>query len=253
MIKYINNKPAFIHNNIPKFLGVKYNHNAKRKFVKSNIPILTPGNLSLPQPNVPILNQGQRSDCVTHGLCTMLMLARDSANLDYQLLSPTFLYDQINNGQDNGSDPADGIDQLSELGTCLNSTIPEDFSLDKDDIPQAAYTEALIYKIPSTSPYLITSFDQLISAFILGFKGGFTINVGNDFNLDQDGVVSYTPGQANHWVAVGNNLKQISNGNFALEFRNSWGGDWGINGTAFITAEHVNNQPYGEMYAIKYS
>lgn len=260
MLKVINNKPAYIFKR-PRFLGVKHRPNKTisaslfNNLIKT-IPAIPLHPIKLPQPNVPILDQGDRSDCVGHGFSTMLMKSRDSAGFDFHLLSPTFIYNQINDNKDEGSDPNDASWALQKFGTCLMSSCPEHFSLDKEDISDDMYLEAKRFIVPPNSIYAISSFSQLATAFLLGFKAGFTINVGNVFNLDNNEVVNFTPGDGNHWVSVGEELKIITQSNgiktWALEFDNSWSKDWGNQGKAFITSEHIDHQTSREMFAIKY-
>jgi hypothetical protein len=261
MLKSINNKPAFIFDHKPRFLGVKYNPtktiSAKlfNNFLRaSNIPLIELFPVKT-HSNIGILDQGDRSDCVGHGFVTMLMKTRDSAGLDYYPLSPTFIYNQINNNEDNGSDPNDASWALQRYGTCLLTSCPEHFSLDRKDISDEAYQEATRFIVPPSSIYALNTFEQLCSAFILGFKAGFTINVGNTFELNNDEVITYTPGDGNHWVAVGEQLKQIktqSGYEWALEFDNSWSSEWGNQGKAFITSRHIDNQSSVRMFAIRY-
>ncbi len=240
-------------------LGLKKREGSKAKARAFVIPVIDQENwkpIISPQPTVPILDQGQRGSCVGHGCATMVMKARDLANIDskFNLLSPMFLYDQINGGVDNGSDPADAVNVLQSIGICLEQTVPDRSSttLNKNKLPPVAYTEAKRFILPQGSVYQLTNFNQLVTAFLLGFKAGFTINVGNTFDLDNNGIVTYTPGNANHWVSVGEELKKVNpSGEWALQFDNSWTTSWGNNGRAFITVKHIDNQPGVEMYAIK--
>ncbi len=240
-------------NNKYYYLGLKKRKGSKAKATPFTPPLIEEANWKptiLSQPNIPILDQGNRGSCVGHGCTTMVMKARDSAGMSFNLLSPIFLYDQINGGVDQGSDPADAVNTLLSTGICLESTVPHSSGLNKNKLPAQAYSEAKRFILPEDSVYQLNTFDQLVTAFLLGFKAGFTINVGNTFVLDTNGIVTFTSGQANHWVAVGEVLKKISD-TWALQFDNSWTTSWGLNGRAFITAQHVNNQPNLEMYAFK--
>src|SRR3954452_14615102 len=57
--------------------------------------------------NVPILDQASHGQCVGYAAAAGLMLSRDELGMDFELLSGSFIYSQINGGRDAGSDPAD--------------------------------------------------------------------------------------------------------------------------------------------------
>jgi Papain family cysteine protease len=203
------------------------------------------------QTNVPILDQQQVGSCVAHGHTSAVLKARDISGATYVPLSADSLYAYIDNGVDEGSDPADAITALQQTGICTLADVPDNFIL-AANIPAAAVTNALRFRIVPTGVYSCATFAQLVTADWLGFATTLTINVGDNFNPDSTGVVGYTSGVANHCVS-GGEAKRTVNGVAQYRFRNSWNTSWGINGCAWFPAKTIDSQPQGEYYAIQWT
>ncbi len=225
---------------------------AIRPFAPANpvIPRTQWVTVSRPRVEVPILNQGQEASCVGHGASTGQMLARSISGQTFQLLSPTFIYSLINGGLDNGADPADAATALTTKGVCLMSEFGEGEYL-ASKIPTTAYATAERFK--ALEIYSCANFDEVVSAFLLGFSVFDTIMVGARFNnLDSDGVPPVAFGPGNHCTALGESLKQSRSGLWVVEHRNSWGTGWGFNGLFFQAEAHCTQQGGNyEAYAIK--
>lgn len=205
------------------------------------------------QHNVPILDQAQCGSCTAHSHTAAMLKARDLAGMTLELLSADTLYAQIDNDQDQGSDPADAITAISTPnggGICLLSDVPDNFIL-WNAVPDSAKQNALRFRISPAAAYRMTTLAELVTADSLGFATTLTVNVGNDFNnLDSDGVVPFAGGQANHCVSGGESFKRLVDGTPAYRFRNSWRTSWGQNGCAWLTEQHINRQPNVELFAI---
>lgn len=201
-----------------------------------------------PRASVPILDQDGRGSCVGHGSATAAMLARDIDDMNPQLLSAPFIYAQINDGIDMGSSPADAARVLLTTGVCLMSEYPEP-NYQKSQIPQTAYDTAKRFK--ASRIFQVLSWDEMVSAFLLGYSVFDTIRCGRNFNnLDSRGVPPVVPGFGNHCIASGDCLHKDNKGNWLLEKRNSWGEAWGLKGRFFGTEEYVDKQNQWEGYAI---
>lgn len=202
-----------------------------------------------PRPEVPILDQDGRSGCVGHGAGTALMKSLATAGHTFQLLSAPFIYAQINGGRDAGSSPGDAANVLTDVGVCLMSEFPEPEYL-KGRIPFGAYETA--HRFRATEVYKISTWEEKVSAFLLGFDVFDTILVGNSFNnLDSRGVPPVSTGQANHCTASGDELKLV-NGVWLMDNRNSWTKGWGVDGRYYTTEDHYLAQMGGyEGYAVK--
>jgi hypothetical protein len=231
-------------------------HEVRRRFVPFSAanPVIPRSKwLNFParvRPNVPILDQDGRGACVGHGSCTALMLARDIAGGTFQLLSPCFIYAQINGGIDEGANLGDAANSIQSKGACLMTEFPEPNYLARN-IPASAYITALRFKVLDI--YALASFDESVSASALGFAVFDSIQCGNDFSdLDSDGVPPLSRGMGNHCIANDDfEVKQV-NGRWLLRKRNSWAASWGLNGLFWETEEHVTAQgSYWEGYAIR--
>jgi hypothetical protein len=202
------------------------------------------------QTNIPILDQGQVGSCVAHAHASAMMKSRDLAGSTYTPLSPDSLYAAIDNGVDQGSDPADAITALQKTGICLLSDVPDNFIL-ASAISPVAMQNALRFLIVPEGVYSCASLAEMVTADALGFSTTMTVNVGSNFNPGSNGVVGYTPGFANHCVSGGEAFDLIS-GVPSYRLRNSWTTDWGINGCGWVQSRHIDLQPGVEMYAIKW-
>jgi hypothetical protein len=200
--------------------------------------------------HIPILDQDGRGSCVGHGAATALMLAKDVAGHEFQLLSAPFVYAMINGGWDRGANLGPAADTLSETGVCLMTEFPEPKYL-KRDIPAAAYETAKRFR--ASEIYSLSSWDELISAWILGFSVFDTIRCGLSFNsLSKDAVPPVSSGPGNHCIASGDELRESTTGELVLDKRNSWTAKWGDGGHFGMTERHVTAQGrWYEGYAIK--
>lgn len=200
--------------------------------------------------SIPILDQGNLGSCVGHGATTALMLARDIQGLAFKLLSPCFVYANIDGGVDNGAIPGDAAKFLLSSGTCLMTTVPEGI-WKPSQLPAGAAQEAVRFK--ASEIYSCANFDEVVSAFLLGFSVFDTIMCGSNFsNLDSEGVPPVAFGPGNHCVAIGDSLKQRSSGEWLLEHRNSWSTSWGLGGRYFQSESHCSRQGSDyEAWAIK--
>jgi hypothetical protein len=198
---------------------------------------------------VPVLNQGQFGDCTGFGSVTCVMRSRASAGQDFILLSPTFVYAQINGGFDRGSDPADAARTLVSTGTCTMAEFDESVIM-RARIPATAYQTAKRFK--TIKLYQCASFDEIVSAWLLGFDIFDTIAVGANFNtFDPDGVPGLSMGPGNHCVCTADELKRDSRGRWLLEHQNSWSTAWGNAGYFFTGEEQYANQYGWQAFAVQ--
>ncbi|CEF48299.1 unnamed protein product [uncultured bacterium] len=197
---------------------------------------------------VPIMNQGSHGSCVGHGSCTALMRSRDTAGMTFQLLSPTMIYSQINGGRDAGANLGDAATELVKTGTCLMSTFPESQIYRPSP---TAFAEAKRFICRPGMVFSCANFEELVSAWLLGFDAFLSVKVGANFgNLNSNGVAPFSPGPGNHCVATGDELISVG-GTWYLDLVNSWDTSWGQGGHFKIGAQHVDHQPYYEAYAVK--
>lgn len=196
---------------------------------------------------VPIMDQGNHGSCVGHGSCRALMLARDAAGMQFVLLSPTYVYAQINGGFDRGADLADAATEIVETGTCTMAEFGET-TVFKRQIPPSADETARRFR--ALKVYQCNSFDEVVSARILGAAIFDSVRCGANFNnLDADGVPGLSRGFGNHCVSVANELKKSRGGDWLLKHANSWGG-WGLDGYFFMGEKAYDIQPQWQAFAV---
>jgi hypothetical protein len=184
--------------------------------------------------NAPILNQGQFGSCTGHAGATTLTRAMLMQGFTAPpLLSPTFTYAQVNGGRDQGASVSSILQVLSQLGTCTMDECGES-TIYTQDIPQAAYTTALLYKAGLS--YSCRSFDELGSALTLGMIPAFGISVGQNFsNLSSEGVCPPPTMVIGGHALSACGLKKSQSGAWLIKFQNSWGASWGLNGYAYLS------------------
>jgi hypothetical protein len=211
------------------------------------------------QSNVPILNQKQVGSCVAHSYTSAMLKCRDLQGLQFVGLCADFLYAQIDGDQDRGSDPAQANHAVCSNGICPLSDLPDNFVLWRN-ISATAKQHALRFRTIPQAIYQCANFAEMVTADKLGFAVTLTINVGNNFSPNSEGVVGYTPGYANHCVSGGEGFGRLSDGTPYYVFRNSWDVTWpGVSvsglpaGCARCIQHHIDGQTGPEVYAIQYA
>ncbi len=201
---------------------------------------------------VSILNQESRSSCVGNAAARTLAVARDMAGMGFIELSASFIYMMINGGRDAGSDPADAATALSEVGTVPSSMCDEDHIFQRQVNFAALKKVAARFQVSADDMYSCQSFDEVVTAAILGFPFWHTIRVGQGFNnLDKNGIPPLSPGQGNHCVSGGEALVRLPDGSWGIPCPNSWGEGWGIGGWFVQTEAHFDRQPQWQAIAIR--
>lgn len=217
-----------------------------------------------------IFDQGKEGSCTGNGGAYHKgFQERASHNGQWLVFARSFLYklartlDGINHNGDDGSTPLAIMQVLQKYGVCLESTFSYEsdptnpLSLDAKDIPQAAYTEALNYRISNYAK--CQTLDEMKHALALGKTllsgvivtdtfmhpeaGGFCgLPQGSIYGGHCINIVDYDD-DLTHTYADGHTEK-----GFFL-FPNSWSDQWGdkgygkipysfLNATSEITADH---------------
>lgn len=176
---------------------------------------------------VPILDQGAHGSCVWHATCTALWKAWLKSGGTPHSFSPTFGYALGNGNRDAGMSISAAADIAAQYGNCLASEFPEG-QIWKRDIPAGAYTTALRFRLMKW--FKLTSFDEVVSAILLGFFPVFDVYVGRNFNnLDADGVPPTRAGVTGNHAQTVDGFHFTPAGRPLLDDINSWG-NWGLNG-----------------------
>lgn len=181
-----------------------------------------------------ILNQSSTSACTAFSAVQSLMICRARQGLPHAELSPASVYGMINGGSDSGSNIGAALDTLRKNGAC---TIAK---LDQHDWRGARKSdawkeEAKNYRVDE-AVYCGKIIEDYLSGLQLGWCGNFGVAYNSRFRVDSDGYMIDSGEGVNHSVlACG--MKKNSRGQWFVELVNSWGTDWGINGTAFYPVD----------------
>ena len=192
-----------------------------------------------------ILNQGSYSSCVGNGGAGALARARVLAGMKAAILSPAYLYAQINRGQDKGAIISEIIPALQRNGTAPFDLIGQEpifLKQIQSKFPQAA-DEAKRFRLAHVSR--CDTADELGSALQSGGVAVFGCMVGRNFNkFDEQGVAGVDPGPGNHCMMIEGMVKPQSGkhaGKWLYVVANSWGTSWGPfkNGYVYLSEEHL--------------
>lgn len=185
-------------------------------------------------------------NCNGHAAATTLEMSRWVAGMTHVDLSAWFVYAILCNGVDQGSSIDDALDLLTKTGTCPETDVPYG-TINPRSLTDQSRRNASRYKIEIGTK--LVTWDDLLSATMLGRVFNFSICVGGNFNnLDSNGVVGYTSGYGNHAVSGGWGAKPIGGGEWAIRWQNSWDVSWGQRGFAYFTRKHWENQQYATAY-----
>ena len=226
------------------------------------------------QNNFPVpLSQGQQGSCVAWavGFASKSYFEKQERNwnLGYQnclgmyshkyehIFSPAFIYNKINNGEDEGSSFIDALKLLKNTGICTWNYMPYDEN-DYTTLPNStAINNAQQYKIINyyrinNSYGTFTTNEILIMKEYLDNGTPIIIAVVADSNL-------HYPNETNNLGEfVWNTVGTVSAGhgmciigyeeNYGFKVMNSWGTYWGNDGFIWISFDlfqnHVGNEAY---------
>lgn len=201
-----------------------------------------------------IENQRNMGSCQGHSLSTCVEVAYNYEADKIIQLSRMFAYvmSQRKDGirGDRGSTISGGAKCAKEDGICLESTYPYPSSY-TTNIPSAAITEAKEYRIKSA--FDVKSYDDVFQ-FLASAVGA--INIGISWTLPSAAVIeSYRSGRGGgHAIALaGYTARKDNDGRNYIILVNSWGTQWGNNGTAEVAPraiEQMINSTYSEFIAL---
>lgn len=193
---------------------------------------------------IPILDQGHLGSCLPNAWSTACMLSRATSGAPFVPLSPNFLYSLINRGIDQGSNSADAITALATIGIAPQTATPDDIY--KPTVE--AKTQAARFKLRDVIK--LENFEEAANAAYYGWGVCLGMRITSAFAVDSNtGICTYIPGNDNHEVFVGEQLRVID-GKFYLGSRFSWGVKWGLNGRCFLSQAHIDNS--SDIHAIRY-
>lgn len=169
-----------------------------------------------------------------------------------RIFSPSFIYNQINGGVDEGAYMEDAGDLLKEIGAATLENFPYrpgDYRTQPDSKAiESAYPHRIrdwktIYTRNDSKKYIVEKTKEYLNTedlLVAGIKVGFKFN---DPWKDEYGNAIVTTendakdGHAVTIVGYDDNL-ETPDGQGAFKIVNSWGKDWGNDGFAYLTYEN---------------
>lgn len=188
-----------------------------------------------------VLDQGVTSSCAGHAACSGFENCYVQAGRNFKAFNPFFIYGLVNGGRDAGAMLSDVLRALTASGVCGQEDLPPNVMF-KSQFPAAAFDVAKNYKVENA--YHCRNFDEICHALSLGFYTVLGIMVGRDFGqLDSEGVAPVPRSPVGGHALLGVGLKKSSRYGWLIKIQNSWGGNWGMNGFAYLRREHFDLMP----------
>lgn len=181
-----------------------------------------------------IRNQGQFGACNGWSTALAESRARSLRGLgtpaDAVILSGADAYSQMNGGQDNGSQLADGM-KVVVNGIAPESLVPYDHIY----TPQiGADAKASRAKYQGFEPVAADTQEEFATGLLLGFPGIVAVHVAGAFNqLDGRGVCQGGNGPGNHSVGI-DDIRVAPDGTLEFDMFNSWDTTWGDGGRCWL-------------------
>lgn len=187
-------------------------------------------------------NQGSQNSCFGHGTGAAFTSAWNfsyNENKPVYEFSPTFIYGLANGGVDQGARPEQGIKILKE-GVCLRSTVGAG-NIYSQNFPSTAYEERKRFKADQI--FLITSFDEMVSAALRGQAMAPGIFIGNNYRPDANGILPKWDGRrvGGHDIATIGEYEYIEGRGHGLWVLGSWGNTFGLDGWQWHHESYFGN------------
>lgn len=196
-------------------------------------------------------NQGHQNSCVGWATAYYLKTSQEKfergwdIKSDEHIFSPSYIYNQINDGIDKGAYITDAFDVLIEQGVCSISSMPF-MEYNHTILPNSKQkTEASSYKISSYA-YIPSNDVNKINKMKNELIKNNSVIIGVDIYPDFDKLNATSN-------RIYDDFTGVSRGGHALcivgyddsinafKFVNSWGKSWGINGFGYISYDLIEN------------
>ena len=192
----------------------------------------------------PVGNQGQQNSCVGWALGYYHWSHTQYKEHGWDLtkaenkVSPAFVYNQINGGNDLGAYYSDATKLLCDQGACMLSDFPYN-QYDYTSWPSESASSRAINHRGLVQHYIDVKTDLGINAVKQRLDNGYTVVIGISVYSNFDNIHLYNntycvadksgPGRGNHAVCIVgyDNNKVTKDGTGAFKLVNSWGTGWG--------------------------
>ena len=196
-----------------------------------------PGYFDMSDKMPPAGNQGIQQSCVAWAIAYALKSYQENLELGQQyLFSPSYIYNQINNGLNAPTYLTDALNILSEQGVCQINEMPYNENDWKTRPSQLARDNAKKFRIDFWRQVNVQDIKEVKAQL----AAGYPVIIGADVTKEfiNDGFAK----KANFvWSADGTSagghcmlLVGYNDNKRAFKVMNSWGTDWGDNGFAWI-------------------
>ena len=242
------------------------------KYVDSVEGYKSKGSVDLSQSNYfpPVGDQGQQGSCASwtsayynngyHQAYIHNWTDTHTGNNQHHLMSPSWVYNKINNGSDGGSDLTGPYKVMKNDGDASLATMPyndQDYTSWGDE---SAWREAPIGRIQDFEVTSVTSIDVIKSWIDQGDSlMSFAINANCYDSAFSDGnyIISWQEyqsyqGSPNHGQTIVGYDDSVSDDGDVGAFKvvNSWGSSWGDNGFYWITYNAFQHLAWNQVIRI---
>ena len=200
----------------------------------SDLPVFKDLSADLP----PIGNQGKQSSCVGWAAAYALKSFQEKIETKTTVLfSPSFIYNQINNGQDGGSRFIDALNLLSQQGAAKYDDMPYDENDYTSQPSQAAKDNAKPFRIDYWRQVNIMDIKEVKNQVNAGYPVVIGTSVDEGFRSGRRvGINDYVWKAASGAVVGGHALLVVGfdDSKKAFKIMNSWGTNWGNEGFCWL-------------------
>jgi hypothetical protein len=202
-------------------------------------------------------SQGRQNSCVGWATAYALKSYQEriemgwSLSADNHLFSPSWVYNQINDGQDEGSYIPDALTLLVQRGAASMQSMPYDSSDYRSQPDSSARQEAANFYAQSWSR--VAGATQIKSALVNRKPVVAGINIYDEFYRLSGGDAVYNTATGNSRGGHAVTIVGFDDDRFGGAYRviNSWGGDWGDQGYFWMPYSTASSGILREAYVLE--
>jgi C1A family cysteine protease len=199
-----------------------------------------PASVDLSDKMPPVGNQGDQQSCVAWAIAYALKSYQEKLELGQQFkFSPSYIYNQINNGQNVPTYMTDALNLLSQQGVCFYDDMPYNPQDWVSKPTEEQREKAKQFKIDYWRQVNVADVKEVKAQLSAGYPVVIGADVSNEFiNDGRQEKANYiwknagTPAGGHAMLLVG-----YDDAKGAFKLMNSWGPEWGDNGFAWVTYE----------------
>jgi hypothetical protein len=204
-----------------------------------------PESIDLSDKLPPVGNQGMQQSCVAWAVAYALKSYQEKIESGQQSrFSPSFIYNQINNGQNAPTYVTDALNVLSQQGVCPYDEMPYDPNDWVTKPSDQSKNDAKKFRIDYWRKINHTDIKEVKAHLAAGYPVVIGANVSSEFIRNGKDIWKDvgTPEGGHCMLLVG-----YDNSKNAFKVMNSWGTEWGDNGFGWIDYNLFTN-PQVIMY-----